>query len=481
MKKIRLFTFLISMLFLFKPIFALAGFDFYVEEGSSSKGDGSKDKPFNKIQKALDAGGKKIYVKNGDYNEDVKLEKKVEIEGESKGKTTIKGRVYMKNDSELKNLTVTNGGIIVENGCNVKIDKVKVKNSSIGIHTMGNGNLIASNCEITENGKGFYLEKDKDIDITNSEITNNDEEGIDIRDNVDGIIKNNLIKDNNEGGIEVIAGGSELTISNNTIKGNKASGIAIQYYEIASKIGGLKIYGNSISSNGNYGIVCKHPSGGGEKADYWTKSVNMGANDIFSNKEGSFDSFCKFSDDLKNMATKTEEELEQEKKVENEKKRLAEELKKKAEEEAIKAIRDEEIKKAEEEEKIKQERLEKENKEKELEQNFENIKKEIENKNTEATKIKQEITNQSKTKTFFFGSDNEKLNELSEKNKIFEEYTNKLENIKNEVKNEEIKKSIESKIDEIKNKENEYQNFIEKEKNRFGLFIWFTNLFKKIF
>jgi len=57
------------------------------------------------------------------------------------------------------------------------------------------------------------------------------------------------------GGIEVIAGKSQLTISNNSIRYNKASGIAIQFYRENSDLGELKIKGNTLEYKNKFGLV----------------------------------------------------------------------------------------------------------------------------------------------------------------------------------------------------------------------------------
>ena len=96
----------------------------------------------------------------------------------------------------------------------------------------GNGKLTIQNSKIKNgDGKGVYVQKGNRIKLIGNEIYENDEEGLDLRAEISGIISGNYIHNNREGGIEVIVGDADLEISNNTIKGNKASAIAAQFYE----------------------------------------------------------------------------------------------------------------------------------------------------------------------------------------------------------------------------------------------------------
>lgn len=471
MKKVKFIIIFYFLSILIYPNFVLAETDFYVESGANN-GDGSKEKPFNKIGDALKKGGKEIFIKNGTYAENLSLGKNVKIKGEDKNKTIIIGNVKMGDDSVAENLTVKNGGFFVGNKISAFINKSIIKNSSIGITTEGSGKLKVANCEISGNTKGFYVQMGKSVDIQSSTITENGGEGIDLRNNIDGVIANNIIKNNSEGGIEVIAGGSNLTIQNNTLENNKASGIAIQYYELANKLGALKIHDNTILKNGNFGIVCKSPSGGNSSGDYWTKSVEMGANQILNNREGSFSNDCKFSTDLKNIATKTPEELKKEEEELAKKKALEEELKTKTKEEENKLAEEKLLA-----ENLEKEKIAKEQKEKELKEKTENLYAEF-LKNTENNEnLKKEIENRSKIKTFFLGNDYKKLNELTEKMLLYKENVANLTELKKSTENEEIKEFTNSKITEIENELKVEKEFINKEAQKFSLFVW---VFEKI-
>lgn len=122
------------------------------------------------------------------------------------------------------------------------------------------------------------MQKGRSIEIVDSRIYKNKEEGIDLREDVDGIVRNNDVYENGEGGIELVIGSSGLTIVKNHIVKNRASGIAAQFYRGSSKLGKIDMQGNVIQKNGNYGIDCKIPSGGNPQHGYWNDSLNFEGN-----------------------------------------------------------------------------------------------------------------------------------------------------------------------------------------------------------
>ncbi len=459
------------------PSLALAKYDCYVDANADSDGDGSKDKPFNKIKDALNEGEKDIFIKEGKYSESITLGKGVKIKGD--GNDTVINGVVMKDNSYIESIKIDGGGVFVGSGDSAKLNDVTIVNSNIGLETKGNGTVKISNSYISGNRKGIYIQKDKDIEIISSEVSKNNEEGIDIRQNVDGIISGNKIKNNKEGGIEVIAGGSELKIANNYIQGNKSSGIAIQYYKEANKNGALRIYDNNISSNGQYAVTCKNPSGGTPGASYWMESVNMGANSLSGNKDGEFAPFCKFSDDTVNVATKTKEELEQERLKQEQLEQEKKEAQLKEEEEVLKQKEKEQKmrEQLEEEKRLEQERI---IKERDIKKNeFEIIYSEFLAKNEDDINLKKEIENRSKLLTYMVGPDYKKLNILAGNVLTYDDKFVKLKSLKNQIEDEDINNQIEEKMNDINDKEKNIKEFIINELNKFSLFGWFFNLLKR--
>jgi parallel beta-helix repeat protein len=317
LSKIKFTLFLILAVgIFFGPVFVFAK-ECYVDR-SKSDGDGSKKHPYQTIEKALKKKCEKIKIAKGSYDKDIIIPSGVEIQGVGE-KTVIKGLITISNKVNVKNLYIKGKGVVVSEGASVKISKVKISNASIGIKTEGDGKLTLTNSTIVHNGKGLYLRHDTKINLENNKIINNRGEGVDIRTNVDGVIQDNIIDSNKEGGIEAVIGRSDLIISNNSLKHNKASGIALQFYREHNELGNVKISGNTLVGNGNYAIDCKNPSGGHVKDGYWSKSVTFSYNKISSNGKGELSGLCQFKNDEIDRAQKTTEEIAKNKEAEKNK------------------------------------------------------------------------------------------------------------------------------------------------------------------
>jgi len=291
-------------------------YDIYVDKNNETGiEDGSSDNPYNTIAEGIatalenDKGNRKVYVADGEYEEQVIVGKYVKLYGENKNKTIINGEnniytVEMKDHSALKNIRVYKGisGILVSENAKASIKNCKIKKSKkIGVEILkSNRNdsekVTIENSKIYKgDGKGLYIKKGK-IELIDNEVYDNKEEGIDIRSHVKGKIKNNEIYDNGESGIEVIVGKADLKISKNKIKGNDASAICTQFYSGNSMLGDIRIEKNKLSKSRKYGIDCAKPSGGHSHHDYWNNSIFLSENTYSKNKRGNYNSSCNFED-----------------------------------------------------------------------------------------------------------------------------------------------------------------------------------------
>ena len=290
----------------FPPVANAESYDVYVDKQADPEGDGSEEKPYTSIADAIkralanDEDERSIGVKKGVYNETLVVGESVEIDGAGRGRTVISGKVQMEDGSELKNLTIdtsANTGISIEDGeADVSLSDVEIRGTrKIGIDIApGKGKLTFEKLVIHKGkGKGIYVQRGHEIEITDSKIYDNVEEGIDIRDDVTGKIRNNTVYENGESGIELILGDSVLNIRGNNIFKNKASGISTQFYATAQSLGEVNIQENKISNNGKYGLHCGIPSGGNPIASYWAKSVNLVKNVIEKNALEEINPFCK--------------------------------------------------------------------------------------------------------------------------------------------------------------------------------------------
>ena len=446
-------------------------YDLYVDKSYDGEEDGSSEKPFTKISEAIEKGGKgsKIYIRNGEYSESISLGQGMKIYGQDKKNTIIKGSsgnvtVTSSGNNLLKNLTVSGGssGILAKG--EIEIRNCIVKNAyAKGIDLAENddeaiidGNLLESN------GKGVYAQKGRNIQITDNEIRNNAEEGIDIREKVSGKISGNSITGGKEGGIEFIVGSSDLVISGNSIKKNKASGLAAQFYPQAKKVGQIKISGNTISNNGQYGITCKSPSGGDHASSYWNDSLEVIDNKIENNKSKAIAGACKL------IKAVSEEEDQKNQKIESE---GAGEIS--AEENALKE--EEEQKLAEEEAakaaalaaKIAEERAQ-----------VASMRQIIEDRKSAIEKKMEETDKENGLKIFFVGHDKTKISALKDD---LQDLRNKADFLAQPIAenlDESEKKALADFIRETGSKSAEYQRSLEAKENRFSLFGWIGGLWK---
>lgn len=463
--KIKLGLFLIFTISIFSGPFFVFAKNCYVNEDQGD-GDGSEDKPYETIRKALEKKCEKIKIAKGTYDENIIIPSGVEIKGED-AKTILGGTITMSNKAKIKNLYIKNKGIIISEGANVEISKVKISNASIGIKTEGGGKLVLEDSTLTHNGKGIYLRHDTKVDLKNNKVINNREEGVDIRTNVDGIIQNNIIDSNREGGIEVVIGKSDLTISNNSLKHNKASGIALQFYREHSELGNIKISGNTLIGNGNYAIDCKNPSGGHVKNGYWSNSVSFAYNKISSNGKGELSGLCQFKNSEIDQAQKTAEEITKEEDAKKDKDReiTAEEKAKKEQQE-----KETEAKRLMEQQK----RVDLELKDK-IEQKIPKYKKQCEYSNDDL----ELLNRRSKWKIFFIGPDEEVIKKGEGRRQQCQEAVEKLQEKITKIKTNKIKQELEMKeVANLKKQQRQLNQETDIYKNKFGILKWLKRVLR---
>lgn len=290
-------------------------FNLYVQDGFKEEGDGSKDKPFDNISDALKKAkaGDKIYIAKGTYSGGFEVSPDIDLIGESRDSVFIQGSITASTGVSFKNISVVGGSkaISLKTNAKVTVTKCIIKEANIGIDVPpGNGKLVVENSKILKNRKGFYIQAGNQFQLTDSYVYDNKEEGIDLRNNNDGFIKDNEIYENGESGIEIILGKTEMVISGNLIKNNKASGIATQYYDSYGDKGELVVKDNTIKGNSHYGIKCGIPQGDGPSKAYWTKSIDVEKNEFDNNDSGNIEKRCKIltSEEIAELEKIEEEE-----------------------------------------------------------------------------------------------------------------------------------------------------------------------------
>jgi parallel beta-helix repeat protein len=287
-----------------------AGYDFFVNASSGEAvEDGSEQYPWKTINAALNhirsnkLKKKNVFVKNGTYRESVEVKNNTKIIGEDRHLTVIDatGSEYGirmdSTSSTIRNLTIQNASV------NLKISKkskVLVSNCSLKDAT-SNGvegdrtsptkkyKFTLKDSSVKDSGKrGMYIFRRK-IEISNSDIESNDEEGIDLHTGARATITGCDIKDNGESGIEMMMENAKSTVKSNTISGNKSQGVTVQIYD--GREGRIKILNNSIKNNSHFGIRYARYDHGKLKVkfrDFIKKCVKVSKNTISGNDSGDY-------------------------------------------------------------------------------------------------------------------------------------------------------------------------------------------------
>ena len=159
-------------------------------------------------------------------------------------------------------LGTVNPYAIYINGAN----DIQIKNCSInkvsdgpGIYVKETSNTIIDNVLIQKSNNGIQIEDSTHTTIKNSNIKSNENTGILIGKNNNYInIINNSITENNWKGI-LLQSANKLNITSNLITANRDNAVQSRSNEgtgiyVNSSIDTLKIKGNAIIENGNYGV-----------------------------------------------------------------------------------------------------------------------------------------------------------------------------------------------------------------------------------
>lgn len=281
-----------------------ASFDVYVDRDYEGEEEGTKERPYRTLAQALaaalenDEDERRVSVASGTYKESATLGKEVKVTGAGPGKTVIAGAVNLEDETGLADLSVRTesyAAITAAAGADVRITNVEVRGfQKMGINALpGKGKLILRNLVVRGGkGKGFYIQRGRSLELSGSKVHDNAEEGVDIRDTVEGFVRDNEIYDNGEAGIEIIVGNAKMEISGNAILRNKASGIAAQFYKHSKSLGKIAIHKNTIRQNGKYGLDCNIPNPGTPRDGYWIRSLELSENVIEKNGLREINAFC---------------------------------------------------------------------------------------------------------------------------------------------------------------------------------------------
>lgn len=196
----------------------------------------SENGTISTIQQAIDISSPAavILIKNGTYNENIVIDKSIQLIGENKTFTIIDGRntgnVIKINTKHviIEQLTIQNSGKIFPNsginlsGSNNTIKNNIIKNNFYGmtLHEAHN-NSIQNNEIKNDYNCGIYISKSKFNRLQNNTVTNHTYNGFGIYDNSNNnIIRNNMITHNGYCGINLRKSTNNKIIENTILDNN---------------------------------------------------------------------------------------------------------------------------------------------------------------------------------------------------------------------------------------------------------------------
>ena len=219
---------------------------------------------YTTISLAIDhaSQGDTVKVKQGIYNENLKITKTISLEGENREETIIIGNT---GSNQPAVLTIAAPGIKISGFTIQSADTQNPNQRAYGI------NVQADNCTI----HGNIIQKNY-IGIFGSLQSSN-------------IISNNLITLNAKDGIRFL-GGSQNVISNNIIVANDVSGIALGGYQYTVEKNIIQNNFRGLGLGASYSIIFANKIGSNIESGIWlsgSKNV-ISKNDISTNKYGIF-------------------------------------------------------------------------------------------------------------------------------------------------------------------------------------------------
>jgi len=166
----------------------------YVDDDAGSGGDGSSDRPFSTIQEAVDEArdGDTIRVYEGEYYENVMIDRPLEVIGNASLNTTIQvgdgtGVTVDVDEVSLLHLAIENGevGVVVLPGTvTATLENLSLAGNDIGIHLNSSTNVTITGSTISRNAVGILAENGAtNTLVRRSVIAGNTEHGIDASSN----------------------------------------------------------------------------------------------------------------------------------------------------------------------------------------------------------------------------------------------------------------------------------------------------------
>ncbi|XLQ20059.1 MAG: right-handed parallel beta-helix repeat-containing protein [Candidatus Moraniibacteriota bacterium] len=293
--------------------------------------DGSYTYPFATITQALEVIQKDdtitIIISDGSYDEELILPENTTLYGD--GAVTISQGIDVPsirtittaNNTKLINLTVTGGNHTIyiphntsltllnstisgADDFGIKMDKKErapdFKESTTNlVYEFFNKTkeeieamplVRISNSTITKNdNQGLYLQNGR-VEILNSQVIENGEEGIDLHPHMHTTIKNTNASNNGESGLESEIYDNIIIIENSTFNNNIKNGLG---FITSHGLGNITVSNNTINDNQKFGIRCAvHKSKPKQPRPFFSSMITNINNTLENNIKANIDSTC---------------------------------------------------------------------------------------------------------------------------------------------------------------------------------------------
>jgi parallel beta-helix repeat protein len=224
---------------------------------------GSGPGNYTKIQWAIENAsyGDTVFVHAGTYNENVNVNKALSLVGEDKENTIIDGgdsgyvvHAVFTNWFNITGFTIRgSGSSLVDSGIALSyVDNGRIENNIVvsnynGIHLSNSDYINITNNDLSSNDDHtISLVSSSNNSIYNNKVTNNDH-GIRLSDSSDNNIIGNDVSSNNFNGI-LLSESSNITLTNNIVNQNDGNGIKLD--DSSNNI----IAYNNVTNSGYFGI-----------------------------------------------------------------------------------------------------------------------------------------------------------------------------------------------------------------------------------
>jgi parallel beta-helix repeat protein len=243
-------------------------YNFYVDDDFDNSTQGWQIDKFNKIIEAVNVSNNYdgIFVKNGSYQENLIINKKICIVGESKYNTTISSNkeiIIVDSDNvSVSNFKVSNtdnnsGKGVIVNGNWVEINSCIFSNNNEGVVINGNFTKISENTIFDNKLNGILI----GYNFSNNNISNNiiydNKFGIVLSGSFNYISQENTIYSNQINdciiGIKIVQNLKNSEITNNNVEKNSI-GIFFNFTNPSFENGGNILFINNFKSNTDFGI-----------------------------------------------------------------------------------------------------------------------------------------------------------------------------------------------------------------------------------